>query len=105
MPYAFVQDVPASWHRYAPVSAALIDPIPPGLILHLAGPTEEGFRIIAVWENEAAFDAFRTGRLAPSLALVGGAACPQPAFRELRPRHIVAGPHMYTGSLEQEEAT
>ena len=32
-----------------------LDPRPGGLILHLAGPTDEGFRIIEVWESEAAW--------------------------------------------------
>ena len=52
MPYAFVEDVPASWEHYAPLAAALAGPPPRGLIVHAAGPTDEGYRIIAVWESE-----------------------------------------------------
>ena len=103
MPYAFVQDVPASWHLYERVSGALIEPAPPGLILHVAGPTEEGFRVIAVWENEEAWDDFRTEQIAPAIAALNLAARPEPTFRELRARHVVAGPHISTGSLEEEE--
>ena len=104
MAYAFVQDVSASWHLYERVSAALIDPAPSGLILHVAGPTEEGFRIIAVWENEEAWNDFRTGGIATALAALGGAARPEPTFRDLRPRHVVVGRGRPVVSLEQEEA-
>ena len=52
MAYGLVQDIASSWEHYQNVAARLTDPPPSGLILHLAGPTDEGFRIIAVWENE-----------------------------------------------------
>jgi hypothetical protein len=32
--------------------------VPDGLIAHLAGPTERGFRVIDVWESQEAADAF-----------------------------------------------
>ena len=59
MPYAFVEDIAASWERYERFAAAFDGPSPDGLLLHAAGPTDEGFRIIGVWESEAAWDRFR----------------------------------------------
>jgi hypothetical protein len=91
VPYAFVQDVAASWEQYQQVAALLIEPAPEGLILHVAGPTEEGFRTIEVWESEEAWQFFRSAHLAPAIAALGGPHRPQPTFRDLYPRHVVAG--------------
>ena len=88
MSYAFVEDIPASWEHYAPFAQALGGPAPEGLILHAAGPTDEGFRIIAVWESEEAWLRFLADRLGTA---VDGAAEVPPVFRALRPAHIVYG--------------
>ena len=88
MSYAFVEDVPASWEHYAPFAQALGGSAPEGLILHAAGPTDEGFRIIAVWESEDAWLRFLADRLGTA---VDGAAEVAPVFRALRPAHIVYG--------------
>ena len=89
--YAFVQDVAASWEQYERVAAAMMDPPPHGLILHVAGPTDEGFRTIDVWETAEAWEEFRTERLEPAIAALGGPFRPQSRFRDLRPAHVVAG--------------
>jgi len=91
MPYAFVQDVASSWEQYEHFAAALVEPAPAGLILHVAGPTDEGFRIIDVWESEGAWQDFRARRLAPAIAALGGPSRPAPTFRDLHPAHIVVG--------------
>lgn len=96
MPYAFVQDIAASWQQYQETTAALVEPLPPGLILHLAGPTDEGVRIIALWESEQAWHDFQTGRLAPAIAGLAGPTWPQPTFRDLHPTQIVARAAMAT---------
>ncbi len=88
MSYAFVEDVAATWEQYEPFAAALREPLPDGLILHAAGPTDEGFRIIAVWESEEAWRRFLADRLGTA---VDGAAAVPPVFRALRPAHIVYG--------------
>jgi hypothetical protein len=90
VPYAVVQDVSATWDDYRQVTAALLDPIPAGLILHVAGPTDEGFRIIGIWESEQAWRAFQADRIAPAIAALGGPARPEPTFRDMQPAHIVA---------------
>lgn len=89
MSYAFVEDIAASWESYEPFQAALAGPAPQGLILHVAGPTDEGFRIIGVWESEEAWTRFLADRL-------GSSEEPEslhvpPVFRALRPAHIVIG--------------
>ena len=89
MPYGFVQDVSANWQNYERVAAALVDPPPPGLLVHIAGPTDEGVRIMNVWASEQAWQRFRNERLAPAIAALGGPARPEATFRELRPLHVV----------------
>ena len=92
MTYAFMQDIAASWHDYDRIMAATFDPIPFGLIAHLAGPTDEGIRIINVWESEQAWQAFQTGRLAPAISAQGGHPLAAPRFRDVQPAHVVFGP-------------
>ena len=88
MPYAFVEDIAASWEQYERFAAALAGPTPEGLLVHAAGPTDEGFRIIEVWESEEAWRRFLADRLGD--AFEPAAAVP-PVFRALRPHHIVLG--------------
>jgi hypothetical protein len=87
--YASVHDVASSWEHYARVAAALVDPMPEGLIVHVAGPTDEGVRIIDLWESETAWERFRAERLAPAIAALGGPARREPTFRDLHPEHVV----------------
>jgi quinol monooxygenase YgiN len=89
--YAVVQDVSSTWEQYERITASLVEPAPIGLILHVAGPTDEGFRIINVWESEEAWQHFQTERLAPAIAALGGPARPEPSFRDLHPVHVVVG--------------
>jgi len=89
VPYAFVEDIAASWERYSQLADALAGSPPPGLILHVAGPTDEGFRIIAVWESEEDWIRFLADRLGRD-ALEGLSYAP-PVVRSLRPAHIVIG--------------
>jgi hypothetical protein len=91
MPYAFVQDIAASWHDYERVTAPTVEPVPTALILHLAGPTDEGFRIIEVWESESAWERFRSERLVPVAPALDIPARPQQRFRDLQVRHLVFG--------------
>jgi hypothetical protein len=73
------------------VAAGLTEPDPQGLILHLAGPTDEGFRIIAVWESEEAWQRFQIERLQPAVAALGGPSRPETTFRDLHAAHLVVG--------------
>jgi hypothetical protein len=86
MSYAIVEDVVASWDHYGSYAAALDGPAPEGLILHAAGRTDEGFRIIEVWESEQAWRAFVQG-----LDTSDGTHEPHHVLRALRPEHVVYG--------------
>jgi quinol monooxygenase YgiN len=102
LPYAFVQDVASSWEQYQRFAAALVEPAPAGLILHVAGPTDEGFRIIDVWESKDAWEAFRAQHLAPAIAALGGPSRPEPTFRDLDPAHVVIGGRTRSASLKRQ---
>jgi hypothetical protein len=55
-PYASVRDTPSSWQDYRPPAAGSRDELPAGLLLHVAGPTDDGFRVIEVWSSHGAFE-------------------------------------------------
>ena len=101
VPYALVQDVASTWEQYERVAAAQMQPAPRGLILHVAGPTDEGVRIIDIWESEQAWQYFRAQRLAPAIAAFGAPGRPEPTFRDLHPVHVVLGDRMQATSLDQ----
>jgi hypothetical protein len=88
MAYVVVEDVAASWEHYRRVAEALAGPAPAGLIVHAAGPTDEGFRIVAVWESEEARQRFLAERLGGD---AGAGAHVAPVVRPLRPAHVVIG--------------
>ena len=45
--------------------------MPPGGISHAAGPTEEGWRVVDVWESEEAFETFFRERLEQAMQNAG----------------------------------
>lgn len=90
MSYAVIEDVAASWEQYEPIGRSL-GPLPNGLLVHVAGPTEEGFRIIEIWESEGAWERFREDRLGPALAGVGSPVRGRLFVRSLHPTHVVVG--------------
>lgn len=100
MTYAYVHDVAASWVRYRAVTAELVEPAPLGLILHLAGPTDEGVRSIDVWESEEAGTRFRLDHLGPVIAGFRRAACRSEVLRHLHVQDVVIGrsdqAHLFT---------
>ena len=66
MSYVVVEDVAASWEQYQRFANALAGSAPAGLIVHAAGPTDEGFRIVGVWESEEAWQRFAEPWALPS---------------------------------------
>jgi hypothetical protein len=88
MAYAWVHDLASSWADYEQVATALAWPAASGLVLHLAGPTDEGVRIIDLWVSEAAGEHFRVERLVPVLTALGGGLTPRLTMRALRPEHL-----------------
>lgn len=89
MHYAFVHDIAASWRDYERIAAPTIEPAPVGLILHLAGPTDEGIRIIEVWESKRAWECSLGDHFGPAIAALGGPRLPAARFRDLQPRRLV----------------
>ncbi len=89
MAYASIQDIAASWDYYQRFLARLTQPAPNGLILYLAGPTDEGVRVIAVWDSEQASEQFRRDRLAPAVAAISRPVRPVRTARNLQLAHVV----------------
>lgn len=86
MSYVVVEDVAASWEQYQRFADALAGEARAGLIVHAAGPTDEGFRIVAVWKSEEAWQCF-----AERVRSAGGSAAPYEVLRALHPAHVVYG--------------
>jgi hypothetical protein len=71
MPYAFVQDIEGGdWDTYQAITEEAGDERPEGLVVHVAGPTDTGVRLIDVWESEEACQRFLSERLLPARAKV-----------------------------------
>jgi hypothetical protein len=102
--YAVVRDVAASWADYAQVTSRLLEPTPAGLLIHIAGPTEEGVRTIDVWESEQVWQRFEAERLAPAIADLGGPSPPETRSRSLHPIEVVVGdPQRDLANTERKE--
>lgn len=95
MPVAMI----AEWTRGGP-DTALYDEVqrrlgiahdpPPGLIVHTSGMTEDGgFRVYEVWETQDAWEAFRDGPLAVTVAEVHAGLSPEGAAAAERPTESV----------------
>ena len=89
MSYVLIEDVPASWERYEPIARSLATR-PRGLLLHVAGPTDEGFRIVEVWESEADWLAFADA-MGVALADADPDNRPLPIVRAFSTAHDVIG--------------
>jgi hypothetical protein len=89
--YALVQDIAASWGQYQRLAETMSAPTPAGLILHVAGPTDEGVRTIDLWESEQAWETFRSSRLEQAITALSGSFRPRSTSRDLRPGNIVIG--------------
>ena len=64
MPYGVMQDMPGVGEtEYRMVEKHLGPDRPAGLLAHVSGPIDGGWRVINVWESEAAFQRFRSERL------------------------------------------
>lgn len=54
--FVVVRDIAVSWAYY--IEAAPVSPLPPHLLLHLAGATPEGVRVIELWDSRPAWENF-----------------------------------------------
>jgi heme-degrading monooxygenase HmoA len=63
------------------------DQLPDGCKLHIAGPVEQGWRVITVWESREAFDRFREEKLIPAIREITGEQAPPAVEPEVNPVH------------------
>ena len=90
--FAYVQDVEADYSNYERVQEELGEEAPEGLIVHVAGPTPRGFRIIDVWDSEDAWERFLRERLEPARERAGvTGVAPAPHFESLAVRNTWRG--------------
>lgn len=84
-----IQDVAASWAYYQEL-ISVFDPLPEGLLFHLAGPTDEGIRLVSAWRSASDGQEFQEQRFEPALRR---SLHRQPAIslRELRVAHLISG--------------
>ena len=61
--------------------------LPEGCKLHIAGPVDQGWRVITVWDSQEQFDRFREEKLLPALAEASGQEAPQAVQPEVHPVH------------------
>ena len=74
--------------RYEAVTDRVMpgDQLPEGCDLHIAGPVEQGWRVITVWDSREAFDQFREEKLLPAIREVAEGGPPpvlQPEVNEV----------------------
>ncbi len=69
--WAYVSDVPISREQYDKLDEELGTHNPEGLIVHAAGESGSGIRIIDVWESKQQFELFQSERLGPAMRKVG----------------------------------
>ena len=100
MSYAFVEDIAASWEDYDRFTSSLEGTVPDGLLVHVAGPTDEGIRIVEVWESRDAWAA----SVDDAPAADDTRPHPPSVRRELSPRHVVVGA-LLRGGRGEEGAT
>ena len=54
--FVVVRDIAVSWTYY--IESAPESPLPPHLLLHLAGATPEGVRVVELWDSRRAWEDF-----------------------------------------------
>jgi hypothetical protein len=80
---------PFNAEMYEAVTARAMpgDQLPDGCEVHIAGPVEQGWRVITVWESREAFDRFREAKLLPAIRELAGEEVPPGAEPEVSPVH------------------
>jgi hypothetical protein len=63
------------------------DQLPDGCEVHIAGPVEQGWRVITVWESRETFDRFREQKLVPAIREVAGDEAAPAAEPQVNPVH------------------
>ena len=72
MAVTFIFEVPgAGSEQYDAVMARLGPGSPAGRLFHIAGPSEEGWMVVDVWESTEAFEKFLAEDLIPAARATG----------------------------------
>ena len=86
MAWSFISELPISPEEYDALNGEIGED-PPGLILHTSSRSENGMRIIDVWESETAYRQFEQEQLMPAMGRLGWPPpppdAPQPVEFEL----------------------
>lgn len=85
MAYAVVHDIACSWCEYEGVWRELLEPLLPGLLVHVAGPTDEGVRLIHIWAHDHPSAGDQADRLTTVIANIKV----RTASRDFRPVHLL----------------
>jgi hypothetical protein len=75
--------------RYEAVTSKVMPDgkLPQGCQVHIAGPVEQGWRVITVWESRQAFEQFREQTLLPAIHQLAGDEAPPVVEPEVNPVH------------------
>ena len=73
--------------HYRSEAATKIAELPNGCQLHIAGPVEQRWRVITVWESADAFQRFRDEKLLPAVREAAGSDGPPGVEPEVNPVH------------------
>jgi hypothetical protein len=82
MPYAVVHRFAGGTKEQYEASIAAVHPadgtLPVGQLYHAAGPSDDGWTIVAVHDSQHSWETFRDGVLGPRMAagIIGGFAAP-----------------------------
>ncbi|MDQ2982944.1 MAG: hypothetical protein M3R70_03325 [Actinomycetota bacterium] len=69
--WAFVDELPINREQYDKLDKEVGTEKPEGLIVHAAGESGSGIRIIDVWESKEHFQRFQSERLEPAMRRAG----------------------------------
>ena len=63
------------------------DQLPEGCQVQIAGPVDQGWRVIPVWDSREMFDRFREEKLLPAVRELAGGEGPPDVEPEVNPVH------------------
>ena len=86
-----IADLTAAEYRAVLDELGVEDRPDSGIYLHLATPTDSGFRIVEIWDEQAGFGRFLEGRLGPAAQAAG---MDHPTNVTVTPLHNFFGPRL-----------
>lgn len=82
MAYAIVNEFPGGTKQNYEAAVAVVHPspdtLPEGQTYHYAGPTADGWTVIAIWDSKERWESFRDDTLLPGLQGLGADGFPGP---------------------------